>query len=197
MLSHASRLAGSPYARSFTRGLALSLLQRKPDEWRRQYATPSSGGCINTVTPLPNKKNNTRNTGLKATALPVVAVAPTNYNEHHDVEPGGDDAGSLSPAEKGRGRKKRKRSAAAVDEIDALFDDAFGQKVVRSALELPAPAPTPVKSLTKKADLALKQGRGGDKSVKSHAELGTVVDAIKIAPHREGKKRSKWRLDPA
>ena len=84
-----------------------------------------------------------------------------------------------------------------MDEVDALFDDAFVQKVVRSALELPAPAPVPVKSLTKKADLTLKQGQGGDKSVKRHAELGAVVDVIKIAPRREGKKRSKRRLDPA
>jgi len=197
LLSHASRLAGSPYARSFTRGLARSLLQRKPDEWHRQYATPSSGGCVNPVTPLPIKKDNTKNTSVKATASSVVAVGPTNYNEHHDVEPGGADAGTLSSAEKERGRKKRKRSAAAVDEMDVLFDDAFGRKVVRSALELPGPGPAPVKSLTKKADLTSKQGRGGDKGVYRHAELGAVVDAIKITPRREGKKRRKWRLDPA
>ena len=194
MLPHAARLAGSPYARSFTRGLALSLLQRKPDEWRRQYATPSSGGCANTATSSPNKKSDT---GLKAT---VVAAAPTiDDNEHHDADPEGDDAGTSSPAERGRRRKKRKRSATAVDEIDALFDDSIGRKVVRSALEpVPAPAPAMVKSATKKADLKLKQGRGrGDQSVNRHADLGAVVDAIKIAPHGEGKKRSKRRLDPA
>ena len=196
MLPHAVRLAGSPYARSFTRGLGLSLLQRKPDEWRRQYATPSSGGCANPAMSSPKKKNNTR---LNATARPVVAVAPTNDNEHHNVDPEGDDAKMSPPAEREHGRKKRKRSAAAVDEIDALFDDAIGRKVVRSALEsVPAPAPAVAESLTKKADLALKQGRGrGDQSVNRHADLGAVVDAIKIAPHRDGKKRSKQRLDPA
>jgi len=196
LLPHAVRLAGSPYARSFTRGLALSLLQRKPDEWRRQYATPSSGGRVNTATSSPNKKSNTR---LKAIAPSVVAVAPTNDNEHHDADPEGDDAGTSSPAERGRGRKKRKRSAAAVDEIDALFDDAIGRKVVRSALEsVPAPAPALVKSVTKKADSTLMQGRGrGDQSVNGHPNLGAVIDAIKVAPHREGKKRSKRRLDPA
>ena len=175
------RLAGSPYARSFTRGLALSLLQRKPDEWRCQYATPSSG-CANLATSSPKKKDNTK---LKATALPVAAVGPSN-DEQHNMDP---------PVERGRGRKKRKRSAAAVDEIDALFDDAIGRKVVRSALEsVPAPAaPAVVKS---EADLTLKQGRGrGDQSVNKHADLGAVVDAIKIAPHHEGKKRSKRRLD--
>jgi hypothetical protein len=126
-------------------------------------------------------------------------VAPINDNEHHDVDPEVDDVGTSSPAERGRGRKKRKRSAAAVDEIDALFDDAIGRKVVRSALEsVPAPVPAVVKSVTEKADLALKQGRGqSDRSVNRHADLGAVVDAIKIAPHREGKKRSKRRLDPA
>jgi hypothetical protein len=86
-----------------------------------------------------------------------------------------------------------------VDEIDALFDDAIGRKVVRSALEsVPAPAPALVKSSTKKADLTLKQGRGrGDQSVDRHPDLGAVVEAIKIAPHSEGKKRSKRQLDPS
>jgi hypothetical protein len=176
--------------------LALSLLQRKPDEWRRQYATPSSGGCATTITSSPNKKSNSR---LKATAPSVVAVALIDDNEHHDANPEGDDTGTTSRAERGRGRKKRKRSATAVDEIDSLFDDAIGRKVVRSALEsVPTPTPALVESVTKKADLTLKQGRGrGDQSVDGHPDLGAVVDAIKIAPHREGKKRSKRRLDPA
>ena len=126
-------------------------------------------------------------------------VAPTDDNEHHDAVPEGDDAGTSSPAERGRGRKKRKRSAAAVDEIDALFDDVIGRKVVRSALEsVPALAPALVESVTKKADSTLKQGRGrGDRSVDRHPDLGAVVDAIKIAPHGEAGKRSKRRLDPA
>ncbi len=106
-----------------------------------------------------------------------------------------------SPSEKRPGRRKRKRSAAAVNEIDELFDDAIGRKIVRSALDLtPAPAPALVKSETKKANLTLKQGQGqGDQSVNCgrHAELEAVVDAIKVAPSREGKKRSKRRLGPA
>ncbi|KAI0274347.1 armadillo-type protein [Russula aff. rugulosa BPL654] len=144
LLPHTARLAGSPYARSFTRGLALSLLQRKPDEWRRQYATPSSG-CAKSSP----KKNNTK-TKLQATTPSVVAVAPTNDNEHHNVDL---EEGDTSPAERRRRRKKRKRSAAAVDEIDALFDDAIGRKVVRSALgSVPAPEPSVVKSVKKEAD---------------------------------------------
>jgi len=168
--------------------LALSLLQRKPDEWRRQHATPSSGGSANTATASPNKN---KNTGSKATAPSAVA-------EHHVEDPEGVEAGISSP-ERGRGRKKRKRSAAAADEIDALFDDAIGRKVVRSALE-PAIAPWLVKSGTEKANL--KQGRGqkSDRSVghdRQAAELGAVVDAIKVAPRHEGKKRRKRLLDPA
>jgi hypothetical protein len=126
----------------------------------------------------------------------VVAVALANDDEHHNVDPEGGD--TSSSAERGRGRKKRKRSAAAMDEIDALFDDAIGRKVVRSALEsVPSPAPAVMKSVTKKADSTLKKGWGrGDQSVNKHADLGAVVDAIKIAPRREGKKRSKRRLDP-
>jgi hypothetical protein len=133
---------------------------------------------------------------LKATVPSVVTVTPTNDNEHHDAGPEEDDTGTSSPAKRERGRKKRKRSAAAVDEIDALFDDAIGRKVVRSALEsVPAPAPALVKPVTEKADLTLKQGRG--QSADRHRDLGAVVDAIKIAPRHEGKKRSKRRLNPA
>jgi hypothetical protein len=139
-------LHGSPHVRFFTRGLALSLLQRKPDEWRRQHATPSSGGSANTTTSSPSKDKNTR---LNATAPSAVVVVPTNNDEDHDEDPEGDEVRTSSP-EKEHGRKKRKRSAAA---IDALFDDAIGRKVVRSALE-PASAPTPVKSGTKIASLS-------------------------------------------
>jgi hypothetical protein len=89
-----------------------------------------------------------------------------------------------SPA---RERKKRKRSAAT-DEIDELFDDAIGRKVVRSALPMdnlvpPSPAPTLPKS---------KKREGSSKErVKRDADLGAVVDAIRVAPSGEEKKRSK------
>ena len=92
MLPHAAHLpvAGSSYTRSFGPGLALSLLQRKPDEWRRQYATPPSGGRAYTVTLSPNKKN----IELKATSPSVFSAVPTNDNEHSDVDSKGDDAGT-------------------------------------------------------------------------------------------------------
>ena len=66
---------------------------------------------------------------------------------------------------------------------------------MRSTLEPAAPAP--VKAETN-IDLALKSGRGqqGDQSVDHrHDELGAVVDAIKVAPRSEGKKRSKRGLE--
>ena len=90
------------------------------------------------------------------------------------------------------------RSAAAADVIDPLFDDVIGRRVVRSALE-PAPAPAPVKVEETNVGLALKPVRGqqGDQSVDHrHDELGAVVDAIKVAPRSEGKKRSKRRPGP-
>ncbi|KAH9024506.1 hypothetical protein EDB85DRAFT_1987597 [Lactarius pseudohatsudake] len=46
LLLHAVRLAGSQFARSFTRRLGLSLLQRKPEEWHRLHATPSVCICV-------------------------------------------------------------------------------------------------------------------------------------------------------
>jgi hypothetical protein len=78
------------------------------------------------------------------------------------------------------------------------FDDAIGRKVVRSVLE-PASAPAPVKAEDTNVDFksALKLGRGQqcDQSVDHrHAELGGIVDTIKVAPRFEGKKSSKRRL---
>jgi hypothetical protein len=119
-------------------------------------------------------------------------VTPDNDNKRIKEDHGEGDAGT-SPSEKRSGRKKRKRSGAAADEIDALFDDAIGRKVVRSALE---PAAAPVKAEETNVDLALKPGRGQSVDHR-HAELGAVVDAIKVAPRAEGKKRSKRRLGPA
>jgi len=174
LLPHAVRLAGSSHARYFTRGLALSLLQRKPDEWRRQHATPSSGGAA-AVSP--------KNTRSGVTDPPAIATATNDECDGSD----GEQAGRSFPAP-ARERKKRKRSTAA-DEIDTLFDDTIGRKVVRSALELPvAPASVPPKS---------KQGRGqGGERVDGHADLGAVADAIETAPRRDGEKRRKRRPGP-
>ena len=110
----------------------MSLLQRQPDEWRRQHATPSSSGATT------SSANNIR---LKSTAQSAVRV-PTN--EHDDREE--ETQGKSSPAKE---RKNRKRSAAA-DEIDVLFDDVIGWKIVRGELAVdPAPAPAFVKSKMK------------------------------------------------
>ena len=125
-------------------------------------------------------------------------MTPDNDNKRIKEDPEEGEA-ETPPPEKRRGRKKRKRSGAAGDEIDALFDDAIGgRKVVRSALES-TPAPAPVKAEKTNVDPALKLGRGqqGGQSVDHwHDELGAVVDAIKVAPRSEGKKRSKRRLGP-
>ena len=123
-------------------------------------------------------------------------MIPADDNNKHikeDSERG--EAGTSLP-EKRRGRKKRKRSAAAADEIDALFDDAIGRKVVWSALE---PAAAHAKAEETNDDLALKLGKGqqGDQSVDHrHAELGAVIDAMKAEPRSGGKKGSKRRLGP-
>jgi len=49
--------------------------------------------------------NKNRNTRLKSTVPSVVTVAPTNNNECHNTDPEGDDAGTLSLAERGHGCK--------------------------------------------------------------------------------------------
>ncbi|KAH9991655.1 ARM repeat-containing protein [Russula compacta] len=166
LLPHAARLASSPHARFFTRGLGLSLLQRKPDEWRRQHATPSLGS---------SSANSTR---PKSTA-PSAVAAPTNSEHKEEV------ARECSPP---RGYKKRKRSTAA-DEIDALFENVIGRKVVRSTLE-PAASFTPPKSKTKQKE------DGGQGGADRHTDLGAVTEAIKDAPRGEQKKRRKRQLGP-
>jgi len=79
-----------------------------------------------------------------------------------------------------------------VDEIDALFDDAIGRKVVRSALE-PAYAPASLGSSEKKA------GQGGQESerIDRHADLAVVLDEITAVPGGEVKKRRKRRRGPS
>jgi len=145
----------------------LSLLQRKPDEWRRQHATPSSSGAT---------ACSAKNIRLKSTA-PSEGTVPTN--EHDDREE--EAPGKSSPAKE---RKKRKRSTAA-DEIDVLFDDVIGWKIVRGELAVdPAPVPAFLKSKTK-----AKEGeRQSEERVGVHPDLGAVVDAIRVGPSVEGKK---------
>ena len=70
-------------------------------------------------------------------------------------------------SERERGRKKRKRSAVTVDRINAVFADAIGRKLVRSAPEVPdpAPAPTPVgrearEVRDEESQLGLETGKG-------------------------------------
>jgi len=120
-----------------------------------------------------------------STSSPSTVTAPTN-NGRDDCE---EQAENPSPS---RQRKKRKRNAAA-DEIDALFDDAIGRKVVRGALDL-APTPTPVlpKSKTKGKGKAGEKGKREEK-VERHADLEAIVDAIRVAPSGEGKGRGKRR----
>jgi hypothetical protein len=96
----------------------LSLLQRKPDEWRRQHATPSSSGAT---------ASSANDVILKYTA-PSAGTVPTN--EHDDREE--EAPGKSSPV---KVLEKRKRGAAA-DEIDVLFDDVIGRRFVRGALDV-------------------------------------------------------------
>lgn len=107
-------------------------------------------------------------------------VVRTN-SEHEKIEE--DVVGESSPP---RGHKKRKRSAAA-DEIDALFENVIGRKVVRSALELAATPPLS-KSKTK------EQEGGGQAGTDRHTDLGAIAEAIKDAPRGEQKKRRKRQL---
>ncbi|KAI0253125.1 ARM repeat-containing protein [Lactifluus subvellereus] len=174
LLPHAARLAGSSHARFFTRGLALSLLQRKPEEWRRVHATPSSGATAVSSEFGLNKPTASQITQPTPVLEEVADPAPTSN--------------TTSPA---RAHKKRKRGVAATDEIDALFDDAFGRKVARSALEQET-----AQSLSSPETKKTRQGgAGASESVEKDVDLGVVVDAIKAAPRGEGKKKSR-RLGP-
>jgi len=113
---------------------------------------------------------------LNTSAPPVVAV-PTNKEDDNREE---EEAGKCSPA---RERKKRKRSVAT-DEIEALFNDVIGRKVVRGALD---PAPVPVRASPKSTTKA-KEGEGQSESeerVEVHADLGAIVDAIRVTPSGE------------
>ncbi|KAH9991427.1 armadillo-type protein [Russula vinacea] len=119
LLPHATRLAGSPHARFFTRGLALSLLQRKPEEWRRQHATPSSGGSANTATSSSNKDKNTR---VDATTPSTIVVVPTN-----NKDPEADEARASSP----------ERNAGARNVVRSALEPAPASTPVKSGTKKP------------------------------------------------------------
>ena len=144
----------------------MSLLQRKPDERRRQHATPSSSGAT---------ASSANNIILKPTA-PSTGTVPTN--KHDDRE---EALRKSSPAKE---RKKHKGSAAT-DQIDTVFDDVIGRKVVRGALDVAsAPVPAFLKPKTK-----AKEGEGqSEERVGVHTDLGAVVDAIRVVPSVEGRK---------
>jgi hypothetical protein len=87
----------------------------------------------------------------------------------------------------GRVHKKRKQGAAATDEIDALFEGAFGRKVARSALEQET-----AQSLLRLEKKGTKHGgAGASESVEKDVGLGVIVDAIKAGPGGEGKIKSR------
>jgi len=78
----------------------------------------------------------------------------------------------------------------ATDEIEALFNDVIGRK--GGALD---PDPAPVRASPKSKTKA-KEGEGqsdSEERVEAHADLGAVVDAIRVTPSGEGKKRRKRR----
>ncbi|KAF8270863.1 armadillo-type protein [Lactarius quietus] len=124
LLPHAARLAGSQFARSFTRGLGLSLLQRKPEEWRRLHATPS-----------------------------VFASASASGGVIYSATASAADSAPVPPAGTTSGKRKRGGSVVE-DEIDTLFEGTLGRKVARSALVVeessPASESTPLGITTRK-----------------------------------------------
>ncbi|KAI0299719.1 ARM repeat-containing protein [Multifurca ochricompacta] len=119
LLPHTARLAGSSHAQFFRSGLALPLLRSRPEEWRRLYATPSSGTSGTSATSLKVE--------IKTAASPM--TAPARAEGRHLAPMGGVEAAVESVPTKAH--KKRKRSSE-MDEIDALFDNARGGKVTRS-----------------------------------------------------------------
>jgi hypothetical protein len=119
---------------------------------------------------------------IAATSAATASLTNREHNDEHEEE----GAGKSSPA-KDRKKRKRKRSA---DEIDVLFDGVVGRKLVRGALDT-ASEPASASALPKKTKT--KEGGGHSKDMQRHANLEAVVDAIRVAPSGEGKKRSKRR----
>ena len=158
LLPHAACLAGLPHAWFFTCGLALSLLQRKPDEWRRLHATPLSGATAVSSESGLNKPT------MSETTQPI-----PGQEEVRDPWP---TSNVTSP---GRVHKKRKQGTTATDKIDVLFKGVFGRKVARSTLEQET-----AQSLSRlEAKDIRHRGAGGCEGVEKDIGLGVIVDAIK------------------
>jgi hypothetical protein len=119
----------------------------------------------------------------------ATATASLTEKDYDDDQEGKEGESSSSPV-KERKKRKRKRGDAA-DEIDALFDDVIGRKIVRGALD-PVPEPASV-SAPLKAKTKAEEGEWHSKERRRQADLGVVVDAIRVAPSGEGKKKNKRR----
>jgi hypothetical protein len=122
-------------------------------------------------------------TSPAATSTPASASATPAAVPHARTT-----SGTAGPAPAGKERKKRKRSAAMVeDEIDTLFEGALGRKVARGALVVEDSRAALESTPLRIAEAVTKQEKRVDKN--ADCGLGAVVDAIKAAPKGEGKKK--------
>ena len=150
----------------------MSLLQRKPEKWRRLHATPSAFASASGI----DASSTSASTPTSATPVSTPHAETTSGT-------------TVGPVSGGKERKKRKRGVAVVeDEIDALFEGSLGRKVARSALVVEHSGAALESTPLRIPSTTTRQEKLVDKNADSG--LGAVVDAIRAAPKGgEGKKR--------
>ncbi|KDQ64985.1 hypothetical protein JAAARDRAFT_28650 [Jaapia argillacea MUCL 33604] len=112
LIAHDQFLAASYYGKYFARKLNLSLLQRRPEEWKALQSANNDRGTVN-VAQRPGTK-------------PVNSTLVTHERK--------EETSVLQVPSQGKAKSKGKRKHDG-DEIDELFEAKLGKKVKRSALE--------------------------------------------------------------
>ena len=139
---HEQNLAGSQYGKYFVRNMNLLLLKRDPDAWRAQQSSKREA-------PTPS-------TSIQAKSVPISTSEKSS--EQHSME--------VSP------KLPSKRKKKEGDDIDKLFDSAFGKRQKRSALPQ-------------------SQGEPNTFTNSDATELESIIGAIKAAP--KGEKDGKYK----
>lgn len=188
LIPHENFLAGSFYGKFFARGLHLTLLKRRPDEWKALQVKLKAEGQNRS---LPRSQahaqtsiqaqTSTQGSGLEKSA----AALSLDADAHAPSTSTGDQAGKPKAREGKKEREERKKRKREGDDIDDIFGAAGGRPPPKKA---PRPQAVPVV-----ADIPAKD----EEAMVTDKGLADVLGAIKDVPKgtalREGKRHKKAR----
>lgn len=171
LIPHQQTLSASYYGKFFARKLQLTLLQRKPEEWKAMQSRETVGAQVVDSNSQVQKQHN-----VPVETKPNKDSTGTSKGVHTAGVEGQEMEGDEGGKEKKRQRKRKREEEG--DEIDALFagvkENRFGKVSAQSSA-------TPIGA--SKTTVAEEKPKPKD--------LESVLNAIKAAPKNETTKRRK------